>query len=99
VLFRSYIREYGDRRSPPTPDDRRYLDVHEGHYVYLKEGEEQFVSPEAMATTLTGSADQINQRLDELEADGINNVAMAAVTRQSARELIADFGEQVIQQR
>jgi 5,10-methylenetetrahydromethanopterin reductase len=98
-MYDRYIREYGDRRSPPTLDDRRYLDVHEGHYVYLKEDEEQFVSPEAMATTLTGSADQINRRLDELEADGVNNVAMAVVTRQSARELIADFGEQVIQQR
>ena len=94
-----YIRQYGDGRSTPTPDDRRYLDVHEGHYVYLKEGEERFVSSEMLSRTLTGTGDELNQRLDDLEADGVNNVALAAVDRQAARELISDFGEQVIRRR
>ena len=99
-----YIREYGDSRHRdgrpnPTPDDRRYLDVHEGHYVYLKDGEERFVSADMVARTLTGTADEIIRKLDDLEAIGVNNVALAAVTRQAARELISDFGEQVIQRR
>jgi alkanesulfonate monooxygenase SsuD/methylene tetrahydromethanopterin reductase-like flavin-dependent oxidoreductase (luciferase family) len=94
-----YIREYGDKRAKPTPDDRRYLDVHEGHYVYLKEGEERFVSSEMLARTLTGTGREIDQRLDEMEAVGINNVALAAVDRQAALELIADFSEQVIRRR
>ena len=94
-----YIREYGDDRPTPTPDDRRYLDVHEGHYVYLKDGEERFVLPEMVARTLTGTADEINQKLDDLEAMGVNNVAIAAVDRRAARDLISDFGEQVIQRR
>ena len=108
-----YIRQYGDRRSPPTPDDRRYLDVHEGHYSYLKEGEEQFVSPEMLAASLTGTGREIERRLasltgtgreierrlDEMESIGIDNVALAAVDRQAALELIADFSEQVIQRR
>ena len=98
-VYDQYIREYGDRRSPPTPDDRRYLDVHEGHYVYLKEGEEKFVSPEMVAATLTGTGEEINQRLDELEDAGVNNVALAAVNRQAASDLITDFSEQVIQRR
>ncbi|MDP6454840.1 MAG: LLM class flavin-dependent oxidoreductase [SAR202 cluster bacterium] len=98
-MYDQYIREYGDRRTPPTPDDRRYLDVHEGHYVYLKEGEERFVLPEVVATSLTGTGGEINSRLDELEDIGVNNMAMAAVTRQAALELIADFSEQVIQRR
>ena len=94
-----YIREYGDSRANPTPDDRRYLDAHEGHYVYLKDGEERFVSADMVARTLTGTADEIIDKLDDLEAIGVNNVALAAVTRQAARDLIADFGEQVIQRR
>ena len=94
-----YIREYGDKRPKPTPDDRRYLDVHEGHYVYLKEGEERFVSSKMLARTLTGTGQEISQRLDELEAIGVNNVALSAVDRQAAQELIADFSEQVIQRR
>jgi alkanesulfonate monooxygenase SsuD/methylene tetrahydromethanopterin reductase-like flavin-dependent oxidoreductase (luciferase family) len=98
-VYDQYIREYGDKRVPPTPDDRRYLDVHEGHYVYLKEGEEQFVTPDLVSRTLSGTGDQINQRLDELESMGVNNVALAAVDRHAAIDLIADFSKQVIQQR
>ena len=97
--FDHYIREYGDSRQPPTPDDRRYLDAHEGHYVYLKEGEERFVSADMIARTLTGTGDQLIERIDELETMGVNNVAMAAVDRQAARELIADFSEGVIRRR
>ena len=94
-----YVREYGDSRSNPTPDDRRYLDVHEGHYVYLKAGEERFITEDLVSRTLTGTADEIIDKLDGLEAMGVNNVALAAVNRQAARDLIADFGEQVIQRR
>ena len=67
--------------------------------MYLKEGEERFVSSEMVARSLTGTGQEISQRLDELEAIGVNNVALSAVDRQAARELIADFGEQVIQRR
>ena len=70
-----------------------------GHYVYLKDGEERFVSADMITRTLTGTADEIIDKLDDLEAIGVNNVALAAVTRQAARELISDFGEQVIQRR
>ena len=91
-----YIREYGDSRTPPTPSDRRYLDAHEGHYVYLKDGEERFVSADMIARTLTGTPDAIIERIEELEGMGVNNVAMAAVDRRAARELIEDFGEKVI---
>ena len=99
-----YVREYGDSRHrdgrpSPTPDDRRYLDVHEGHYVYLKEGEERFVSADLVARTLTGTADEIIDKLDDLEAMGVNNVALAAVNRQAAHDLISDFGEQIIRRR
>ncbi len=97
--YNQYIQEYGNNRLRPTPDDRRYLDVHEGHYVYLKKGEERFVSSELLARTLTGSGREINQRLDELESIGVNNVALTAVDRQAALDLIADFSEQVIQRR
>ena len=94
--YDSYIRDYGESRSTPTPDDRRYLDAHEGHYVYLKEGEERFVLPEMVARTLTGSGGELIERLDEMESTGVDNVALAAVDRQAARQLIADFGEHVI---
>ena len=67
--------------------------------MYLKDGEERFVSPEMVGRTLTGTADEISQRLDDLEEIGVNNVALAAVDRQAAKDLISDFGEQVIRRR
>ena len=67
--------------------------------MYLKDGEERFVSPDMVGRTLTGTAEEISQKLDDLEAIGVNNVALAAVDRQAARELISDFGERVIRGR
>lgn len=97
--YHQYIVEYGNRNAQPTPDDRRYLDVHEGHYVYLKKGEGKFVSPDLIARTLTGTGKEISERLDELEASGVNNVALSAVNRRAALDMIKDFGNEVIQRR
>ena len=97
--YNQYIREYGRKRSNVTPEDRRYLDVHEGHFVYLKPGEDRFVAPDVLARTLTGTPRHVNERLDELEAMGVNNVALSATDRHTARTLIEDFGKQVIDAR
>ena len=97
--YNKYIKDYGNTKSKRTEDDRRYLDVHEGHYVYLKEGEEQFISQNLLARTLTGTGTEINNRLDELESIGVNNVALSVVDRKAALDLITDFSEQVIKKR
>ena len=97
--YNKYITEYGDKKTPSTPSDRRYLDVHEGHYAYLKEGEEKFVSSDFIARTLTGTGREINEKLDHLESIGVNNVALSVVDSRSAQELIKDFGEKVILER
>ena len=67
--------------------------------MYLKDGEERFISEDLVGRTLSGTADEVIEKLDALEAMGVNNVALAGVTRQAARELIADFGEHVIRRR
>ena len=97
--YNKYITEYGDKKTPSIPSDRRYLDVHEGHYAYLKEGEEKFVSNDLIARTLTGTGKEINEKLDHLESIGVNNVALSVVDSRSAQELIKDFGEKVILER
>ena len=97
--YNKYVKEYGDKKTPSTPSDRRYLDVHEGHYAYLKEGEEKFVSNDLIARTLTGTGKEINEKLDHLESIGVNNVALSVVDSRSAQELIKDFGEKVILER
>jgi len=97
--YNEYIEQYSSSRASHNLEDRRYLDVHEGHYAYLKDGEERFVSPDLIARTLTGTSSQISKRLDELESIGVNNVALSVIDRKSALELIEDFGSQIIRKR
>ncbi|MGH7914843.1 MAG: LLM class flavin-dependent oxidoreductase [Candidatus Binataceae bacterium] len=78
-----------------TPEDRRYLEVHEGHLIYLKPGEEQYLDEGLIrSTTLTGTADEIIARLRALEAEGLKQVAIQVVTK--GRELIEEFSREII---
>lgn len=92
-LWERYRDEYVAKMK--TPEDRRYLEVHEGHLVYLKPGEEKYLDEGLIrATTLTGTADEIIARLRALEAAGITQVAIQVVTQ--GREMIEEFSRQII---
>lgn len=92
--FNAYIQEYSDTKG--TPPDRVYLDVHRGHMVFLKPGEEQFASQDAIARSLTGTGPEIIEKLQTMEAAGIDNIAISVTDAQGARDLIQDFGREVI---
>jgi len=92
-LWERYRDEYVANMK--TPEDRRYLEVHEGHLIYLKPGEEKYLDEGLIrATTLTGTAEEIIARLKGLEAAGITQVAIQVVTK--GREMIEEFSRQVI---
>jgi alkanesulfonate monooxygenase SsuD/methylene tetrahydromethanopterin reductase-like flavin-dependent oxidoreductase (luciferase family) len=94
AAFDRYIAAYATERG--SPPDRRYLDVHEGHMIYLKRGEEAFVAPETFpAMTMTGSPDEIVDRCRALAAAGVDNLALQAIPG-LGRELIEEFGREVI---
>lgn len=95
--YHRYISDYAAAKGHPA--DRLYLDVHEGHYSYLKEGEAQFVEEERVAATITGTGPQIIEKLEELEAAGVDSIALATTSREGARELIEDFSREVIAKR
>ena len=95
--YDAYIQEYATTRG--TPSDRLYLDVHRGHMVFLKPGEEQFATPEALSRSLTGTGTEIIEMLERMEAIGIDNVAISVTDAQGARDLIQDFGKEVIAKR
>ena len=95
--YDAYIQEYASTRG--TPADRLYLDVHRGHMVFLKPGEEQFATPEALARSLTGTGTEVMEKLERMEASGIDNVAISVTDAQGARDLIQDFGREVIAKR
>jgi alkanesulfonate monooxygenase SsuD/methylene tetrahydromethanopterin reductase-like flavin-dependent oxidoreductase (luciferase family) len=79
-----------------VPGDRRYLEVHEGHLIYLKPGEEKFVDENLVRTmTLTGTAEEIIERIKGLEAAGVKQISIQVV-QPYGREMIEDFGRKVI---
>ena len=95
--FNTYIQEYADANG--TASDRLYLDAYRGHMVFLKLEEEQFVTPEAISRTLIGTGPESIEKLDEMEANGVDNVAISVTDAQGARDLIQDFGREVIAKR
>jgi len=88
-----YIDHYADAKG--SAPDRRYLDVHEGHLLYLKPGEEAFVTEKAISSALVGTPAQLLARIRELEAAGVRNLAVQLVGPER-RELIEEFGREVI---
>ena len=92
--YHRYISDYAEARGRPT--DRLYLDVHEGHFSFLKEGEEQFVDVAAMASGIIGHPTEVIEKIEAAEASGVDHLALAAHSPQGARELIEDFSREVI---
>lgn len=78
-----------------TPADRLYLEIHEGHLIYLKPGEERYLNDLLIrGMTLTGSGEEIITRLKALEAVGLTQVAIQVVN--DGREMIEEFSREVI---
>lgn len=92
--FDRYIEQYAARRGSPA--DRRYLDVHEGHMMVLKDGEAAFVAPEMIPVlSLTGTADDVLERCRAFAEAGVDHLALQAVPGMG-RELIEEFSSSVI---
>jgi alkanesulfonate monooxygenase SsuD/methylene tetrahydromethanopterin reductase-like flavin-dependent oxidoreductase (luciferase family) len=77
-----------------TPADRRYLEIHEGHLIYMRPGEENYIEESLVRTTLTGRGEEIIARLKALEAEGLKQIAIQVVS--NGREMIEEFGREVI---
>jgi alkanesulfonate monooxygenase SsuD/methylene tetrahydromethanopterin reductase-like flavin-dependent oxidoreductase (luciferase family) len=93
TLYERYNSEYV--AGLKTPPDRRYLEVHEGHLIYLKPGEERYVDETLIrGFSLTGTGDEIIARLKALEAVGVKQIAIQVVN--NGREMIEEFSREVI---
>jgi len=91
-LWERYRDEYVAKMK--TPADRRYLEMHEGHLVYMRPGEEKYIDENLVRTTLTGRGEEIIARLKALEAEGLKQVAIQVVN--NGREMIEEFSREVI---
>jgi alkanesulfonate monooxygenase SsuD/methylene tetrahydromethanopterin reductase-like flavin-dependent oxidoreductase (luciferase family) len=91
-LWERYRDDYVSKMK--TPADRRYLEMHEGHLIYLRPGEEKYVDENLIRMTLTGHGDEIIARIKALEAEGLKQVAIQVVN--NGREMIEEFSREVI---
>ena len=91
--YGAYIDEVAARRDSAA--DRRYLDVHEGHMLFLKPGEEQFIDEGLMSLTFTGHGPEVLERVRALRDAGVDNFTLH-VSGEHSREAIEDFGREVI---
>lgn len=63
------------------PEDARYLTLHAGHLMYLRPEEERFITAELIkALTLTGTPDEIQERVAALESAGYDQLAIQITT-------------------
>ena len=92
-LWQDYKR-YVESEMPPA---RRHLMLHTGHCAYLPAQERRFVTPELIRISggLVGAADEIIERIRELEQAGLNEIVLLP-PQAVARSNFKDFAEQVM---
>ena len=80
-----------------TPEDRRYLELHDGHCTYQVPSERRFVTPNVIraARGYVGEPDEIIAMLREREKAGLREIAILPPIH-CAREVFRDFAEQII---
>ena len=64
------------------PPERRHLVLHEGHLVFTRDDEREFLSPEvAEVAAMIGEPDQVIDRIRQLEAAGLTHFAFQVTDR------------------
>lgn len=88
--YRLLLKDY-------QPEDAKYLMVHRGHLMFLREEEKRLITPElAQATSLSGSRDELVDKIRRLAEAGYNQLAIQLVQGQeSALEDWAEVFERV----
>jgi alkanesulfonate monooxygenase SsuD/methylene tetrahydromethanopterin reductase-like flavin-dependent oxidoreductase (luciferase family) len=87
-------KEYADRRFAYNP--AYYMDLHDGHGLYMQPDEERFVTPELIRhATMTAAPEDLILRLRALEAEGVRQVAFIP-TPASVERFAREFGEKII---
>ena len=79
-----------------TPQDKRYLQIHNGHCTFLVPEERRFITPEAIrGVCLIGTPDELIAQIRAAEQAGLKEVVLLP-PRDVARKVFADFAEQVM---
>jgi alkanesulfonate monooxygenase SsuD/methylene tetrahydromethanopterin reductase-like flavin-dependent oxidoreductase (luciferase family) len=69
------VQRYRDYEAT-LPHDRRHLILHEGHLVYTRDDERNFITPEvAEVAAMVGEPDKIIDNIRQLEREGLSHFA------------------------
>ncbi len=78
--------------------DERWEEIHVTHSRFLHPGEEQFITPDAIrAMSLTGTRDEVIERLKQLEAEGLTQMVISPPWGY-VEESIVEFAQEIIAQ-
>lgn len=96
--IRTEWREYLEHvQKMETPEDRRYLEIHEGHCTFQVPSERRFVTPNVIraARGYVGEPDEIIEMLRERERAGLHEITILPPIH-CARQVYQDFADQII---
>jgi 5,10-methylenetetrahydromethanopterin reductase len=93
-ISEKYRNEYVAKLDVPA--DRRYLKVHEGHTIYVKPGEERYLTTDVIAAfSMTAPRERLIERIRELEAAGMDEITFS-VPNEGTRERIEELGREIV---
>jgi len=79
-----------------TPEDKRYMEVHNGHGTFIVPQERRFMTPEVLeASCLIGSPTDLIGKLRVAENQGLTEVTIVPPTN-GARKVMAEFAATVM---
>jgi alkanesulfonate monooxygenase SsuD/methylene tetrahydromethanopterin reductase-like flavin-dependent oxidoreductase (luciferase family) len=94
-LFNEYKAYMDDRM---RGDERYYLTLHDGHGLYIRPGEERFVTAELIRhTTMTSPPEELCGRIRALEQAGVKQIAFIP-THGEFGAFVREFSDKVIAQ-
>ena len=95
--FEKVWQEYCDYvAAMPTPPEKRYLQIHNGHCTFLMPEERRFVTSETIrASVLVGEPDELIAQIRAAERAGLREIGLLPPMA-SARAVFAEFAEHVI---
>lgn len=78
------------------PAETRHLTLHEGHIIYPRADEAEFIVPElAAVVAIIGQPDEIRERIHALEDAGLSHFAFQVMDDDPVRQM-TDFAEKVM---
>jgi alkanesulfonate monooxygenase SsuD/methylene tetrahydromethanopterin reductase-like flavin-dependent oxidoreductase (luciferase family) len=92
-IFQEYKAYMDDRM---LGDERYYLTLHDGHGLYVRPGEERFVTAELIRhTTMTSPPEELRERIRALEGAGVKQIAFIP-THGEFDAFVREFSDKVI---